>query len=97
MNLWEARSGQPITSIPALDKRTTSVAFSPDGSRLLIGGTGPIHRVAVADGKKQGELNGHKGVVACLRVSPDGKWLASTGADGHLRLWSTEDWAERGR
>jgi WD40 repeat protein len=29
-----------------------------------------------------------------LRVSPDGKWLASTGADAQLRLWSTKDWAE---
>jgi sugar lactone lactonase YvrE len=92
--LWDAKPAKQIISIPALDKRTTAVAFSPDGSTLLIGGTGPIHRVAALDGKKQGELKGHKVVVACLRVSPDGKWLASTGYDGHLRLWSTKDWAE---
>jgi WD40 repeat protein len=92
--LWDAESGEQITSIPSIDKRTTAVAFSPGGSSLLIGGTGPIHRVAVADGTRERELNGHKVVVACLRVSPDGKWLASTGADGHLRLWSTSDWAE---
>jgi WD40 repeat protein len=92
--LWEAKAGKPITTIRALDKRTMAVAFSPDGGSLLIGGTGPIHRVALADGTKQGELTGHKVVVACLRVSPDGRWLASTGADGYLRLWSTRDWAE---
>jgi WD40 repeat protein len=92
--LWEAKSGKQLTSIPALDKRTMAVAFSPDGRDLLIGGTGPIHRVAVSDGTKHDELTGHKVVVACLRVSPDGKLLASTGADGHLRLWSTKDWAE---
>jgi WD40 repeat protein len=92
--LWETKSGKQLASIPAFDKRTTAVAFSPDGNKLLIGGTGPIHRVTVADGGKEGELNGHKVVLACLRVSPDGKWLASTGADGHLRFWSTRDWAE---
>ena len=92
--LWEAKSGKPLTTIQAFDKRTTAVAFSPDEGSLLIGGTGPIHRVAIADGTKQGELTGHKVVVACLRVSPDGQWLASTGADGYLRLWSTMDWAE---
>ena len=92
--LWGAKDGKQIISIPAIDKRTTALAFSPDGRSLLIGGTGPIHRVAVADGKKEGELNGHKVVVACLRVSPDGKWLASTGADGHLRFWSTKNWAQ---
>jgi WD40 repeat protein len=92
--LWDARSAKQIASMAALDKRTMAVAFSPDGSSLLIGGTGPIHRVAAADGSKQGELTGHKIVVACLRLSPDGQWLASTGADGYLRLWSTKTWAE---
>jgi WD40 repeat protein len=92
--LWRTKDGKQIISIPALDKRTMGLAFSPDGKSLLIGGTGPIHRVAVADGKKEGELKGHKVVVACLRVSPDGKWLASTGADGHLRFWSTKNWAQ---
>jgi WD40 repeat protein len=92
--LWDPKSGEQVTTIPAIDKRTTAVAFSSDGSRVLIGGTGPIHRVTVADGKKEGELTGHKIIVACLRVSPDGKWLASTGADGFLRLWSTKSWTE---
>ena len=31
--------------------------------------------------------------MACLRVSPNGRWLASTGGDGHLRFWSTDDWS----
>jgi WD40 repeat protein len=92
--IWDAKSGKQVAAIPAIDKRTTAMAFSPDGSSLLIGGTGPIHRVSVADGVNQGAMDGHKVVVACLVVSPNGKWLASTGADGHLRLWSTSDWAE---
>ncbi|MEP7272395.1 MAG: WD40 repeat domain-containing protein [Acidobacteriota bacterium] len=91
---WDSLTAERLWSIPALDKRTTAIEFSPDGKSLLIAGTGPIQRMAVADGKKEGELAGHSVVVACLCVSPDGKLLASTGGDGYLRLWLTKDWSE---
>jgi WD40 repeat protein len=92
--IWDAVSGQQIKAIPAFDKRTTALAFSADGRTILVGGTGPIRRVSAADGTPLGEMSGHKIIVACLRISPDGKRLASTGADGYLRLWSTRDWSE---
>jgi WD40 repeat protein len=92
--LWDAKSGRQVVALPSLDKRTTALAFSADGSTLLVGGTGPIHRVAVAEGRKEGEMAGHKLLVTALRVSPDGRRLASLGADGHLRIWSTKNWTE---
>ena len=92
--LWDAKTGEEVKTLPALDKRITALTFTPDAATLLVGGTGPIHRVSLPEGKKVGELEGHKVVVACLRLTPDGKLLASTGGDGILRLWSTEDWSE---
>lgn len=92
--LWDAKTGKELKTLPALDKRITDLAFASDAATLLVGGTGPIHRVGLPEGMKEGELAGHKVVVACLRLTPDGKLLASTGADGLLRLWSTEDWSE---
>lgn len=94
IGLWEGSSGHQLASLSELDRRPTSITFTRDGSTLLVGGMGPIHQVAVAAGNKTSELKGHQSVVTCLRVSPDGKWLASTGADGYLRIWSTADWSE---
>jgi WD40 repeat protein len=91
--LWDARTGKEIKTLPAMDKRVTALAFA-SGATLLVGGTGPIHRIRLPEGKKEGELAGHKVVVTCLRLTPDGRLLASTGADATLRLWSTEDWSE---
>jgi WD40 repeat protein len=91
--LWDADHGEEIQRIPPLDKRTLALAFTPDGD-LLVGGTGPIRRVALPAGTKVGKLQGHEVAVVCMRLTPDGKLLASTGADATLRLWSTRNWIE---
>jgi WD40 repeat protein len=91
---WDAKTGKEVKTLPVLDKRITALTFMSDVATLLVGGTGPIHRVTLPEGKKEGELAGHKVVVTCLRFTPYGKLLASTGGDGTLRLWSTKDWSE---
>jgi glucose/arabinose dehydrogenase len=34
------------------------------------------------------QLNGHQGAVSTIRFSPDGKLIATGGADGTVRLWT---------
>ncbi|MFN8548111.1 MAG: hypothetical protein U0527_09160 [Candidatus Eisenbacteria bacterium] len=82
------------------DQRLLSLAWSGDGSVLLIGGSGPIHRFGIEVGKGAvvahplPALVGHSAFCTSLRLSPDGRLLASTGGDGMLRLWSTLDWSQ---
>ncbi|MBI3584660.1 MAG: caspase family protein [Nitrospinae bacterium] len=70
-----------------------SLAFSPDGKYLLIGGMGGDLALRDAtSGKVVRELKGHSGfglggAVQSVEFSPDGKYALSGGGDGTARLW----------
>jgi WD40 repeat protein len=66
-------------------------AFSPDRSRLLSGGDGPVPKVHIRDvetGNCIQVLTGHKGPVAALAWTEDQRWVASGASGGGLRRWT---------
>jgi WD40 repeat protein len=67
----------------------TSVAFSPDGTRLVSGSDDKtVKHWDVASGKLLRTLAGHSDRVKSVAFSPDGSRLLSGGSqDGDLRLW----------
>ena len=79
------------------DALVWSVGYSPDGSRIVSGGTdGTIRQWDSGTGQSIGEaLRGHEADqdgdawVMSVGYSPDGSRIVSGGADGTLRQWDS--------
>jgi len=67
-----------------------AVAFEKTGRVLAVATAGTaIPLIDVASGRRVRDLSGHANGVTALSWHPDGRRLASTGHDGHVRVWDT--------
>lgn len=98
--VWELNPAWQLErTIGAVDKpdliadRVMSVDFSSDSSQLLVGGgvpsrNGELHLFKLADGSRTLHLpQAHDDVVHSARISPDGRRIASGGADKYMRTF----------
>ncbi len=87
--MWNVVTGQRTPIVPtftnAMYKRC--IAFSPDGTRLLVCIDGYVDVLDVATGKVVVDYKGHRTVVSDAVFSPDGKTVASSSEDGITQLW----------
>lgn len=94
--LWEIPSGSLLDRLMPVGDRptwTSSLAFSPDGNKLLTGDVGGrVHLWSLVTGDELYSIEahpGHSGVTA-VAFSRDGQWIASGGADCVVRVGSTD-------
>jgi WD40 repeat protein len=116
--VWDAASGSQLKSFDAPGFYTwdpkqrihsiggiRSVAFSPDGTQVALGGIGHIGNIDHLDGPSRVEifawekgeklhefLGDAKGLVETLAFGPDGKWLIGAGGDngGFVQIYDLE-------
>jgi WD40 repeat protein len=99
VQFWDATTLKTVGTFKA-DGSVRGLAFSPDGRHLaVVSGDEPDLRSArpvegqgagvwdVSAGKRLARLDGHDGAVKTVAYSPDGKTIATGGADGTTRLW----------
>ena len=71
-----------------------SIAFSPDGKLLAVGGYKDVQLLDAASGKVLATLTDHADVVRALAFSPDGTKLAAAGGlparSGEIKIWDLQ-------
>jgi WD40 repeat protein len=73
----------------------TAVAFTPCGTRVVVGGYGKSHTVGyiqqldTATGEVLWDCDGHRGDITSLAMSSDGCRVVSGSTDLTVRVWST--------
>jgi len=98
LRVWNPADGAQV-AVPIALPSSSSLAFSPDGSHLAVGGlTGwPNGTIWIYDTKtwdvEQQWKAANQNVTALVYTS-DGRRLVSAGTDGLIRVWSVADGKE---
>ena len=95
ISLFDLSSGHMISTFNKdyLDAGIASLAFSPDGTRLISGGDSGGEKAVdlweINTGKLIHSYKGHRSRVGALAFSPNGQSILSGSWDNTLRLWDS--------
>nr|BAL53699.1 NB-ARC domain protein [uncultured Planctomycetota bacterium] len=91
--LWDVQTGQMRQRFVGFRDRVTALDFSRDGKYLATGGGAPteegeLRLIELAAGKiVLDKRDAHSDTIFGVRFSPDGKLLATCGADKFVKVW----------
>jgi WD40 repeat protein len=94
VHVWDATTGRELYCFPVQQDRVYSVAYSPDGRRLVSAGgrsmQQPVGEIRIWDmltGYELGSFLDQAVSYYGVDFSPCGKRLAAVGADGKVTIW----------
>jgi WD40 repeat protein len=94
--LWETATQREVATYGRFLLSGHSVAFTPDGTRLAVGGNGG-ETMKLWDMESQQELltlESQDSIFLLSAFSPDGGVLGSLSSEGFLHLWRAPSWEE---
>jgi WD40 repeat protein len=85
---WDLKTGKSKGALPAPVGAIGALAFA--GKRVAVAGREGL-ALRQPHAGNFAKLPGHDGPVLCCALAPDGRLLASGGADGAVRVYRAED------
>lgn len=89
VRVWDAASGEPMSSWDVQVGAAETVAFGPDGQSLFVGGNG----LSVWDPRTSTclrRLSKDPATQRALAFSPDGTRLCTSGRDASIQVWDID-------
>lgn len=87
--IWDTQNNYEMVTYKMPDTRLTAVAFSPDGSQLIVGNE--RGRVWITNnGLLIRELAGHTSAIEEIKYNHAGSFMATASKDYSIRLWNTK-------
>lgn len=92
IRLWDISTGRELENLKGHtdDIAMPNVVFSPDGKLMALTNGSTIKLWDLATGQVMRTLSGHRDIIFSIAFSPDGKTLASGGADNAIKLWDVK-------
>ena len=97
VQVWEVATGKEKYRVNVETvSNVATVKFSPDGSKLGVGGQGVVQLWDAATGKLERRFAARTNQGTTLVFSPDGKTVATSGRDGTTQMWETATGKRKG-
>jgi WD40 repeat protein len=87
LHLWDLKSGKDRCPKDDRLPRPRTVGLSSRGTIAAVAESNHIQLLEIASGKDLCPVAGHRGRIDVVAYSPDGRLLATGGADRVIRLW----------
>ena len=89
--LWQTGDGKRMRTFEGQSHMVSAAVWNTLGDQLVSGDSeGNLRWWEAQSGKCLAIRKAHQGAVHALKISPDGRLLASCGEDGTLKVWNIE-------
>jgi WD40 repeat protein len=88
VKVWDLPGGKELATVSGAASVVAAIAIHPSGDKFAVGNVDQTIGLYDISGKLLHRWAAHGIAVSGLSFSPNGKWLASCGADGIVRVWT---------